>query len=44
MILTIWLYWYNMQFIENGLEGDADSGGEEDETKDTDDVMKLPIK
>ena len=35
MILTIWLYWYNMQFIENGLEGDVDSGGEEDETEDT---------
>ena len=27
-----------MQFIENGLEGDADSGGEEDETEDTDGV------
>ena len=27
-----------MQFIENGLEGDADSGGEEDEAEDTDGV------
>lgn len=25
-----------MQFIESGLEGDVDSGGEEDATEDTD--------
>lgn len=26
-----WIYWYCMQFIEGGIEKDADSGGEESE-------------
>ena len=38
MILTTWLYWYDMQFIENGLEGDVNSDVEEDKMEDTDGV------
>ena len=38
MILTMWLYGYNMQFIKNGLEEDADFDDEEYEMEDTDGV------